>query len=104
MVVGFGDEFAAAGFAELLEDIDDLGAECFELVEGDACDGVGHAEVALVPLDEVQDELGRREVALGGDLSGDLAVLFVVEIEGVVVEDGELPQAERLVDLEVEDD
>jgi hypothetical protein len=48
VVVGLADELAAAGVGELFEEVDDVGAPGLELVEADAGDGVGDAEVALV--------------------------------------------------------
>ena len=104
VVVGLGDELDAAGVCELLEEVEDIGGELFPLLDDGACDGVGDAEVALVAFDELEHELGRRAVALVGDLLGDLAVGFFVEVEGVGVKDGVGLQAVWLVDLEVEDD
>ena len=104
VVVGLADELAAAGVGELFEEVDDIGAPGLELVEADAGDGVGDAEVALVAFDEVEDEGGRGAVALVGDLVGDGLVFEVVEVEGVGVEDGVASEAVGLVDLEVEAD
>ncbi len=103
MVVGFGDELAAAGFGELDEEVEDIGGELFPLLDDGAGDCVGDAEVALVLFDEVEYELCCWAVALVGDFFGDLAVGVFVEVEGVRVEDGVWLEAVWLVDLEVED-
>ncbi len=104
VVVGFSDELAAAGFGELLEEVDDIGGVFFELVEDGACDGVGDSEVAFVAANEVEHELGGWAIAFVGDFFTDLAVGFVVEVERVGVEDRVVLEAVGLVDLEIEDD
>ena len=45
-----------------------------------------------------------RQVALGGDLADDLAVLVLVEVMAVGVEDAVAPQTERLMKLEIKTD
>ena len=102
--VGLGDELAAACFSKLDEEVEDIGAELFPLVDDGSGDRVGEAEVSLVSFDEVEHELGGGAVALVGDLVADLAVGVFVEVEGVGVEDGVWLKAVGLVDLEVEVD
>lgn len=104
MVVGLGDELAAAGFSELNEEVEDIGGEFFPLFDDGACDGVGDAEVAFVAFDEVEHEFGGWAIALVGDFFTDGAVGVFVEVEGVGVEDGVGFEAVGLVDLEVEVD
>jgi hypothetical protein len=104
VAVGLADELAAAGVGELLEEVDDIGAELLKLFEGDAGDGVGDAEVALVAFDQVEDQFGCWAIALVGDLAGDLAVFEVVEVEMVGIKDRIAAEAEGLVDLKVKDD
>lgn len=103
VVVGFGDELAAAGLGELYEEVEDIGAEFFPLLDDGACDGVGDSEVAFVAFDEVEHELCCGAVAFVGDFFTDGAVGVFVEVEGVGVEDGVVFEAVGLVDLEVED-
>lgn len=104
VVVGLGDELAASGLGELDEEVEDIGAELFPLVDDGPGDRVGEAEVALVFFHEVEHEFGGGAIALVGDLVADLAVGVFVEVEGVGVEDGVWLEAVRLVDLEVEVD
>lgn len=102
--VGLGDELAASCFSKLDEEVEDIGAELFPLVDDGSGDRVGEAEVSLVSFDEVEHELGGWAVALVGDLVADFAVGVFVEVEGVGVEDGVWLEAVWLVDLEVEVD
>ena len=104
MVVGFGEELDAAGLGECVEQVQDFRREGFELFEGRAGDGECETEPALVLLDEGEEKSQCREVAIFGDAIDDDLVVADVEVIVCGVEDGVLPQAEGLVDLEVEAD
>jgi len=99
--IGLTDELAAARLGEFAEQIDDVGAEAFHLVKHGAGDGIRDPKLALMTPHQVEDHAGGGAVALVGHLAADLAVLGIVEVKRVVVEDAVATQAVRLVNLKV---
>ena len=57
-----------------------------------------------MPPDQIQQESGRRSVALVSDLMQNRLVRIVVEVERVVRKNRVVPQTERLVDLKIKAD
>jgi len=104
VVVRFGQKFDAAGLGEGVQEVERFRGVVFELFKGAARDGQGEAEASLVLLDEVQEEAEGGEVAMLGDAVDDDLVVAIVEVVMGGVEDGVLPEAEGLVDLEIETD
>ena len=101
-MIGLGEKLDAAGSREFAEEIEHFGRERLELLERGAADRVRDAELAVVSSDEIEDEAGGGQVALGRHLAADLGVLAVVEIERIGIEDAVAAQPEGLVELEVE--
>ncbi len=104
MGIGLSQEFHAAGVGERLETVDHLRGIAFELLDGDARDGEGHLEGAVVPQDEIVQQPVGRQIAAFRHPAHDGPVGEIVEIMVVVadVKEAELPQTVGLVDLEVE--
>ena len=57
-----------------------------------------------MPANQIQQESGRRSVALVSNLVQNRLVRFVVKIERIVRKNRVVPQTERLVDLKIEAD
>src|SRR5690606_36282402 len=104
VVVRFAEELDAAASRQLLQQFDDARALLAQLLDEAAGDRVGDAELLAVALDEFEDEFGRGQVALGGDLVEDLRVAFGVEVVAAGVEHAVPPQPQRLMHLEVKTD
>ena len=104
VVEGFGEEFDVAGLGEGVEALDDFGGVEFELLHGGAGDGESDAELAAVVVDEFEEDVVGGAIAAFGDAFDEAGVEGEIEVGGVGIKDGVLPEAEGLVDLEVEAD
>ena len=101
--IGLGQELHASRGGELLERLEHLGSERAELLDGRARDRERAAELALVLLDELQQQGVHRQVALPCDLLHDRAVQQVVQVVVVLahVEEAVFLQTPGLVNLKI---
>ena len=103
VAVGFGEEFDAARFAQLLEQFDYLGSVVLQLLNGAAREGDGTLEIAAVALGHFDEGFESGNVGtLGGFGDGTLVlVVIVIVMVRTDIEETVTLQVNILVNLKI---
>ena len=86
MIIGFRQEFDAAGFRQGVKRAEHFRRITLELLQQDPGDAVGDLESALIPACEIQKQAVSGQIALVRHFPANRTVLVIVEILVVFVE------------------
>ena len=103
MAIGLGQEFNAARFVKLLQELDHLGSILFQKLDGASRDREGYFESFAIGLCHLQERTEGGNVRTLGSLGDTTFVLIVVEIIMILtdLEEAIALEMDVLMDLEV---